>query len=98
MDDFLKLWAFMGPALTAMIAWGLNRHATLQWERHARKEDRYKALLNLLTGFYAPTDADDAQARADQKKQFLQDWRLAWFDCPDGSVRENRLEPQSKLS
>ena len=83
MDDFLKLWAVMGPALTAVVAWGLNRYATLRWERHVRKEERYKALLKLLTGFYVPRDAEDAQARTEQKTLFLQEWRLAWLDCPD---------------
>lgn len=87
MDDFLKLWAVLGPALTAMIAWGLNRYATLKWERHVRKEERYKALLKLLTGFYVPIDPKDAHAAREQKTLFLQEWRLAWLDCPDSVIQ-----------
>lgn len=77
----------LGPVATAVVAWALNRHEKLKWEKRLRKEERYKALLRLLTGFYVPRDTQDAKYRTDQKTLFLQEWRLAWLDCPDEVIR-----------
>ena len=80
MDDFLKLWAVLGPLLVGVVMWLLNQRTKWKWEQHVRKEYRYRGLLGSLTGFYVGSES------ADKTDEFIREWRLAWLYCPDNVI------------
>lgn len=47
--DFLK---FFVPLAGAVLAWFMNERRRRAWEEYLRKEERYRALLRTLSGFY----------------------------------------------
>lgn len=81
MGEWLKIFI---PLAVAIIVWSLNECAKLKWEKHKRKEDRYKGFLESVSGFYVSShDSHDAG----QKEKFIKELRLAWLYCPDEVIR-----------
>ena len=78
MDDWLKI---MITLASVVVAWLLNEHAKLKWEKRLRKEDRYKAFLESIRGFYV------ASQNIEHKERFLQELRLVWLYCPDDVIK-----------
>ena len=78
MDDWLKIIIALA---SVVVAWLLNEHAKLRWEKRLRKEERYKAFHESIRGFYV------ASQDTEQKEQFLQELRLAWLYCPDDVIK-----------
>ena len=78
MGEWLKI---IIPLAVAIVVWSLNEYAKLKWEKHKRKEDRYKGFLESVGGFYV--SSQDSR----QKERFIQELRLAWLYCPDEVIK-----------
>ena len=72
--DFLK---FFLPLAGAVLAWFLNTRRQRAWEEYTRKEERYTALLNCLSGFY------NHSASPEIRKKFLDEYKNCWLYCDD---------------
>ena len=85
MDDWLKIFiplaGIVVPLAGGIFAWWLNEHSRLKWEKHIRKEDTYRALLESVGGFYVTSQDEE------QKEKFLQELRLAWLYCHDDVIK-----------
>lgn len=85
MEEWLKivipLAAVVIPLAGGILAWWLNEHSKLKWEKHVRKEDRYRGFLESISGFYI------ASQDREQKEKFLQELKLAWLYCPDNVIK-----------
>jgi len=76
--DFLK---FFLPLAGAVAAWLLNERRRRSWEEYLRKEERYRALLRSLSGFY--NHSADPKVRED----FLEEYKRCWLYCDDEVIR-----------
>ncbi len=76
--DFLKFFIPMGGAV---VAWFLNERRRRAWEEYLRKEERYRALLRTLAGFY--THASSPIVR----EEFLEEYKRCWLYCSDEVIR-----------
>lgn len=76
--DFLK---FFIPLVGAVIAWFMNERRRRSWEEYLRKEERYRALLRTLSGFYS--HAADAKVR----EEFLEEYKRCWLYCDDEVIK-----------
>ena len=85
MNEFLKMVipqiAVLVPLVVAIVAWYLNQHGKLEWEKRLQKEDRYRAFLESISGFYI-----ESQDKG-KKEKFIQEMRLALLYCPDDVIR-----------
>ena len=85
MDDWFKvtlpLASVFVPFAGGLVVWALNQRSRLKWEVRVRKEERYRAFLESIRGFY--------EASQDQIKKdcFLDEMRLVWLYCPDDVIR-----------
>ena len=79
-----------GPLVAIVFAWYLNERSKSKWERHKKKEKRYVALIDGLSGFYTTADPDEAKAKEARAKKdkFLDQLKLAWLYCPDEVIRK----------
>ena len=86
MGDWLKIFiplvGIVVPLAGGIFAWWLNERSRLKWEKHMRKEDTYRALLESVDGFYVTSQQDK-----EQKGKFLQELRLAWLYCHDDVIK-----------
>lgn len=76
--DFLK---FFIPLVGAVVAWFVNERRRRAWEEYLRKEERYRALLRTLSGFY--THASSAKVR----EEFLEEYKRCWLYCGDEVIK-----------
>lgn len=77
----LPLAAIFVPFAGGLILWALNQRSKLLWEIRLKKEERYKAFLDTIHGFYVSSQDQEA------KNRFLREMRLAWLYCPDDIIR-----------
>jgi hypothetical protein len=81
--DFLK---FFLPLAGGVVGWLLNERRKRQSEEYIRREERYRALLLSLRGFYA--GAEDHKL----KQEFTEQLSLSWLYCSDEVIlRANAL-------
>lgn len=76
--DFLK---FFIPLMGAVVGWFLNERRKRTWEEYMRKEERYRALLESMDGFYVQTHDSE------EKSRFLRELNKCWLYCPDAVIR-----------
>ena len=84
MEDWLKiipLASVIVPLTSAIFVWWLNERSKLKWEKHIRKEKRYRGFLESIHGFYVTSQDEE------EKEKFLQELRLAWLYCPDDVIK-----------
>lgn len=72
--DFLK---FFLPLAGAVIGWLMNERRKRQAEEYLRKEERYRALLLSIRGFYAGGESPKL------KQEFIDQLALSWLYCSD---------------
>ena len=82
MEDWLKI---VIPLTGVIFAWWLNERSKLKWEKHIRKEDRYRGFLESIHGFYVTSQDKE------QKEKFLQELRFAWLYCPDDVIKTGNV-------
>ena len=75
--DFLK---FFLPLAGGAAGYWLNERRKRRDEEYVRKEERYRALLSSLRGFYA--EAEDPSL----KQEFANQYGLCWLYCPDDVI------------
>jgi hypothetical protein len=82
-SDFAKLTLPLAASwLAAVAAWFVNERRKRAQEEYVRKEEKYKALLSSIRGFYA--ESHDATA----KQAFLDQLRQCWLYCPDEVIHK----------
>ena len=86
MDGWLRilitlLLGAVVPLAGGIIAWYLNERSKLTWEKHIRKEDRYRGFFESIRRFYVMPQ------NKEQKKKFVHELRLAWLYCPDDVIK-----------
>ena len=87
MEDWLKiipLASVIVPLTSAIFVWWLNERSKLKWEKHIRKEKRYRGFLESIHGFYVTSQDEE------EKEKFLQELRLAWLYCPDDVIKAGK--------
>jgi Pyruvate/2-oxoacid:ferredoxin oxidoreductase delta subunit len=73
-SDFVKLTV---PLIAAVVAWFVNEGQKRKQEQYARKEEKYKALLSTLQGFY------EGSQDTEKKRAFVEQVNQCWLYCPD---------------
>ncbi len=81
-SDFLQISL---PVVGAIIAWFANEWRKRLWEEYQRKEEKYKALLESLEGFYTSVDPSEANKL---RQAFLNHLNLCWLYCPDNVIKK----------
>lgn len=76
--DFLK---FFVPLAGAVLAWFMNERRRRAWEEYLRKEERYRALLRTLSGFYKHA------ASPKVREEFLEEYKRCWLYCSDEVIK-----------
>ena len=82
MSEVLNSWAFVVPAVGAVVAWITNEWRKREYELHLRKEEYYKFLLMNLSSFMVD---GDVSIRAEMLVQL----QLCWIYCPDHVIRKS---------
>ncbi|NUO65729.1 MAG: hypothetical protein HOQ30_08295 [Gemmatimonadaceae bacterium] len=83
------------PIVAGIVAWFANEWRKQDNEDRLRREERYKAMLQALAGFYeVRTNPSDARAHSAEtaeksaaKARFIEEVNLSWLYCPDAVVR-----------
>ena len=76
------------PLAVGILLWWLNERSKLNWEKHIRKEDRYRGFLESIHGFYITSQNEEITSQNKERKdKFLQDLKLAWLYCPDDVIK-----------
>lgn len=76
--DFLK---FFVPLVGAVVAWFMNERRRRAWEEYLRKEERYRALLKSLSGFYVHGSSPKV------REEFLEEYKRCWLYCSDEVIK-----------
>lgn len=79
--DFLQVFI---PLVAAVIAWLANEFSKRKAEEYSKKEEKYRALLASLRGFYIGPTASPAR---EKKQDFLNLLDQCWLYCPDEVIR-----------
>lgn len=78
-SDFVKLTV---PLIAAVVAWFVNERQKRKQEQYARKEEKYKALLSALQGYY------EGSQDTEKKRAFLEQVNQCWLYCPDEVIQK----------
>jgi hypothetical protein len=71
------------PLLAAGIAWVFNERAKRKAEEYIRREEKYRALVDALRGFY-----EHMQDTRPLREEFLRQLSLSWLYCSDDVIRK----------
>jgi hypothetical protein len=82
-SDVVKLTL---PLIATVIAWFWNEHKKREQEQYVRKEEKYKALLTALQGFYE--GSQDTEKNAEKKQTFVEQVNQCWLYCSDEVIQK----------
>nr|QIJ55927.1 hypothetical protein mgb_00014 [uncultured bacterium] len=81
LEQTIPLLSIAVPLIAGIFGWWYNERKKFQWEKHKRKEDRYRGFIESIQGFYVLSQDKG------EKEKFIKELRLAWLYCPDEVIQ-----------